>query len=37
MPEGTVKSHLHRGRKRLRQIISTHEQLNAALVEEQIG
>lgn len=37
MPEGTVKSHLHRGRKRLRQIISTHEQLSAALVEEQIG
>jgi RNA polymerase sigma-70 factor, ECF subfamily len=26
MPEGTVKSHLHRGRKKLRRVLDTHEQ-----------
>jgi len=34
MPEGTVKSHLHRGRKRLRQIITTQADLSEMLVEE---
>ncbi|MFT5423925.1 MAG: RNA polymerase sigma-70 factor (ECF subfamily) [Phycisphaerales bacterium] len=34
MPEGTVKSHLHRGRKRLRQIITTQANLSEMLVEE---
>lgn len=34
MPEGTVKSHLHRGRKRLRQVITTQANLTELLVEE---
>jgi len=33
MPEGTVKSHLHRGRKKLRVLLEQHEKI-AARVEE---
>ena len=36
MPEGTVKSHLHRGRKRLRQIITANRDLSEMLVEEMV-
>lgn len=31
MPEGTVKSHLHRGRQRMRKILSEHEQYAAQM------
>lgn len=37
MPEGTVKSHLHRGRRRLRQLIDQREDLQPALIDSQLA
>jgi len=36
MPEGTVKSHLHRGRRRLRVLFKEHKQL-ASLYQDHFG
>ncbi len=33
MPEGTIKSHLHRGRRRLRDLLEAHEKLSAHVAE----
>ena len=37
MPEGTVKSHLHRGRRRLRQLIDQREDLQPALIDSHLA